>query len=189
MGGTTQPANSTERTITGCFSAGTSSGSFTVNASAKTVVDTANSKTATTASIMATASSSIGSLSTTLISKTFGTVLTVTGTKIASKASFKLTKAGVGSSAGTTKITKLTINAPLLGINNVTFAGEPSINQVIYQNTGKTITIYLNAQTVTKAGSKETSIKVDAVDVHVANFSVAGNTVSGDIEIGSCIAN
>jgi hypothetical protein len=164
----------------------TTASGITLTASARTIGDKATAVTA--AAITAIASSSIGSISAILSSSSFGTLMTLTGSRVMSKASLKLTKAGVASSTGSTTIVRLAIDAPLLGINNVTFAGTPTINQVLFHNADDSLVVYLNAQTVTKAAGRQMSIKVDAVDVRIRNFSLAGNTVAGDIEIGSSFA-
>jgi hypothetical protein len=69
-----------------------------------------------------------------------------------------------------------------LGIDK-TFSGTPKPNEVLYRNSDNTIVIYLNRQVRTIVAGKPAGIAVDAVDVQVRNFSLAGNTFSGRIEV------
>ncbi len=82
----------------------------------------------------------------------------------------------------------MTINAPLLGINNKTFSGEPKINQVLYQSPDKSVTVYLNRQVETMAAGKPTSITTQAIAI-VFSKAVNQASVSADIVVGSSMAN
>jgi len=162
-----------------------------LNVSALGIGDTALSLKPPVPSLQTTAISNVDNLSATLASAVpgIGTFFTFSGTSIESKAAFRINSHGGISYTGSAAIGSITINAPYLGINNVTFSGKPTVNQILFQNAAQTLTIYLNAQTTTTASGKLASVKVDAVDVHFANFSALGATVSGDLEIGSTSAN
>src|SRR6201999_1274558 len=109
-----------------------------------------------------------------------GPLITVTTGKISSNASFTQTKAGVPSVKGGTSLLSLKINAPALGISK-TFSGTPKPNQVLFRNGDNSIVIYLNRQITTKVNDKVAALAVDAVDVQIRNFKIAGNKISGDI--------
>jgi hypothetical protein len=85
-------------------------------------------------------------------------------------------------------IGKVTINAPLLGLNNKSFSGLPKVNQVLYQSPDKSVTIYLNRQIETMAAGQPTSITVDAIAV-VFNKAVNQASLGADIVVGTAMAN
>ncbi|HEX4506511.1 MAG TPA: hypothetical protein VH722_12325, partial [Alphaproteobacteria bacterium] len=85
-------------------------------------------------------------------------------------------------------IGKVTINAPLLGLNNKTFSGSPTVNQVLYQSPDKSVTVYLNRQIETMAAGKPTSITVQAIAI-VFNKAVNQVSLGADIVVGASMAN
>ncbi len=114
------------------------------------------------------------------LSSPLGTLITVTTGPVTTQATFIRTKAGVSKAEGNVKIGNLKINAPVLGISK-TFNGTPAPNKVLYQNSDKSIVIYLNRQVETKLAGKVTGITVTAVDVQVTNYKLAGSTFSATV--------
>jgi hypothetical protein len=132
---------------------------------------------------------SIGTLSANLSVSPLGSLLKVTGSKVVSGARFVATTAGVRTPTGSASIGTLDIDGSKLGIGKLHFAGTPTPNHILYQNTAQTIVVTLNKQTITTAAGKATSITTDAVLVHIANYSLFGHTVSGDVAIAKSMAN
>ncbi len=141
---------------------------------------------ADTTGIAATASATVGSFQGTLTSP-LGTLVTVTTGKVTSRSSFTQTMAGVRTVKGGASLLSLKIDAPALGINK-TFSGTPKPNQVLYRNSDNSIVIYLNRQITTKVNNQVAALVVDAVDVQIRNYKLAGNTISGNITVGPTIA-
>jgi hypothetical protein len=116
--------------------------------------------------------------------------MSITGSKIRSAVTFKtLKKTGIVTPTASASVTSLTINAPLLGIDNVTLAGVPTADQVLFHNSDFSIAVYANRQTYGMTSDKVSSVKDDAIDVNFSNFSVAGHTINGYIEIATDSAN
>lgn len=163
-------------------------GGWTLKATGSTLASTAASAGDNTMGVITTTSSaSVGSLSTTF-STTKGTALTIAVTKLASKASFTANGTGGVSDQGSTSISKVTINAPAFGINNLAYSGTPAANQVLYHNATNSVVVTANRQTVVTSSGKPVSITVDGVALHLKNFNYSGTTVSGDIAIGTSFA-
>jgi hypothetical protein len=130
--------------------------------------------------------STVGGFSGTL-SSPLGTLVTVTTGAVSTQAVFSRTKAGVSKAEGLVKIGNLKIDAPVLGINK-TFSGSPAPNKVLYQNSDKSVVIYLNRQVETRSAGKLTGIAVEAVDVQIRNYKLAGNSFSGTIMVEPTLA-
>jgi hypothetical protein len=162
-------------------------GGLTFKRSATSIQSIAAGHANATTGIAATASATVGSFRGTLSSR-LGPLITVTTGKISSHSSFTQTKAGVPSVKGGTSLVSLKINAPALGINK-TFSGTPKPNQVLFRNGDNSIIIYLNRQITTKVNNKVAALAVDAVDVQIRNFKIAGNTISGDITVAPTVAH
>lgn len=84
---------------------------------------------------------------------------------------------------------KLTIDAPSFGVKNLVFAGTATPNKVLFHNADNSLVITANRQTVTTAGGKPASITVDGLAMHFANYAYFGTRFSGDIALGSTMAN
>jgi hypothetical protein len=83
---------------------------------------------------------------------------------------------------GRVTISSLKVVVPVLGVNK-TFSGTPKVNQILHQNSDKSVVIYLNRQVETKAAGKPTSIAVSAIDAEVHNLKLPGTTISGSIVV------
>lgn len=162
-----------------------------------TTTDEAKSAGVVSSQIVATATSSIKNSSVVLKNQYAGTLFTLTATSIGSNAKFTRTSTGVGTAAGGSSISTLTIVlAPALGGKTLTFTGNPSANQILYKNTDGSFIIYLNRKsinvafpTVADPATAANNIEVDAIDFHLTNLNVAGvATVNGDVRVGSSYA-
>jgi hypothetical protein len=163
-------------------------GPITLNATGKTMDSKAASTGPNSAGgITATSSVSIGSLST-VFSTTAGKAITIAVTGLHSKASFSGNRLGGIADAGSASITKLTINAPTFGINNLAYSGTPTANQVLYHNSNNSLVVTANRQTKTTASGKPTSIAVDGVAMHFTNYNYFGGIINGDIALGTSFA-
>jgi hypothetical protein len=173
----------------------TPSGTFGILSLSGTVTnisDKASSAGANSGTIASTGSASIGSLSA-KINSPLGTALTVTSGKITSSAT--LTKTATTNTPSTSvSITNFSIVSPFFGINK-TFTGAFSssdpksmANYPLYQSTDGKVTVYLNYQVKKTTAGKVTGITVSAVDLHIVNFSYAGQTVSGDLALATSAA-
>jgi hypothetical protein len=161
-------------------------GGLTFDRSATSIQSIATGRAATATGIAATASATVGSFHGTLKSP-LGTLMTVTTGRITSRAAFTQTKAGVRAVKGSTSLLSVKISAPALGINK-TFSGTPKPNEVLYHNSDNSIVIYLNRQITTKVADKVTALAVDAVDVQIRNFNIAGSTISGTLTVAPTVA-
>jgi len=139
--------------------------------------------------------SSIDAVNATL-SSPLGTALTVTAKSLVSNASFATTKAGATTAKGGTTIGSLVINSPLFGINNVKFptAAKPTVHtptpgQILYQNSDKSVVLYLNQLTAPLKAGQASSVAVSAVVLHVKNFKYSAFTITGDINVATSNAN
>jgi hypothetical protein len=138
--------------------------------------------------LMSGATSSVGTLSLD-IKTALGSLLSIHVGAIASHAGFTRTTAGLAVPGGSTDITKLVISGALLGIPEKTFTGSPKPNQILFQTPDKLVTIYLNRQTITSAAGKPTSITTDAIAVEIGGEAVGQLALSGDVAIGTSMAN
>jgi len=161
-------------------------GGLTFDRTATSIVSVATGHAATATGVNATGSATVGSFHGTLKSP-LGTLMKVTTGKITSKASFTQTKAGVRTVKGSTSLLTVKIDAPALGINK-TYSGSPKPNDVLYHNGDNSIIIYLNRQITTKVDDKITAFAVDAIDVQIKNFKIAGSTVSGTLTVAPTVA-
>jgi hypothetical protein len=161
-------------------------GGLTFDRSATSIQSIASGRAAAATGTDATGSATVGSFHGTLKSP-LGTLMTVTTGKITSRASFLQTKTGIRSVKGSTSLAGVKIDAPALGINK-TYSGTPKPNQVLYHNGDNSIVIYLNRQVTTTLDDKVTAIGVDAVDVLIKNYKIAGSTVSGTITVAPTVA-
>ncbi len=157
---------------------------LTLSATANNVKDAASS-TSQTGAITSVSSASIDSLSG-MITTPLGTALTMSGKKLVSSAS--LAKATKNTPAATVSLGSLTISSSAFGINK-SYTGKPKPNFILYQNSDKSVTVYLNRQIKKTTSGNVTSISVSAVDLHVKNYSYAGQTVSGDLYVATSNAN
>jgi hypothetical protein len=160
-------------------------GGLTFDSSATGIQGVATGR-AAAAGIDASGSATVGSFRGTLKSQQ-GTLMTLTTGRITSQGSFTETKAGVRTVAGGTTLLKVKIDAPALGINK-TYSGSPKPNQVLYHNGDNSIIVYLNRQITTTRNNKVKAIAVDALDVQIKDYKVAGNTISGTITVAPTFA-
>jgi hypothetical protein len=152
-----------------------------------TSVDTvATGHAATATGVVATASATVSSFHGTLTSP-LGTLVTVTTGKISSHSAFSQTKAGVRTAKGGTSLVSVHIDAPVLGINK-TYTGTPKVNEVLFHNSDNSVIIYLNRQITTTTAGKVSGLTVDAIDVQINKYKLAGNTISGSITVGPTTA-
>jgi len=131
--------------------------------------------------------SSIGTFNAT-VSTPHGTLISITAGNVISRATYTLSRNNARKAVGYADIGKVTINAPLLGINNKTFSGSPKVNQVLYQSPDKSVTVYLNRQVQTMAAGKPTSITVHAISVEF-DKGINQLSIGADIVVGNAMAN
>lgn len=155
-------------------------GGLTFKRSAATIQSDAAGHVTAPSTAIASASATVGSFTGTL-SSPLGTLATVTTGKISSQATFTQTKTGV-TTQGSARIAGLIIDAPALGVH-VTYNGTPKVNQVAFHNGDNSIVIFLNRQVTTKVDGKPVAFAVDAVDVQLRNYKIAGSTISGTITV------
>jgi hypothetical protein len=117
-----------------------------------------------------------------------GALITISGGNIVSRATYTLSRNNTRKAIGFADIGRVVVNAPLLGINNKSFSGSPKVNQVLFQSPDKSVTVYLNRQVETMAGSKPTSITVNAIAV-VFDKAINQLSLGADIVIGNAMAN
>jgi hypothetical protein len=159
---------------------------LTLVATAKTIKDTASSTGAKGGVIASTASASIDTI-TGKITTPLGTALTATATKLVSSAG--LTKsAAKNTPSSAVSIGSLSINSSVFGVKK-SYKGKPKPNFVLYQNKDKTVTVYLNRQITTTKAGKVVKVSVSAVNLHVAKYVYAGQTLSGDLFLATSAAN
>jgi hypothetical protein len=118
-----------------------------------------------------------------------GTLLTIGLDGLESHSAFTRYSSGAGVPSGFANITRLRVGLPLLGIPAKSFSGTAKPNQILFQTPDKQVTIYLNRQTITMAAGKPTSITTDAVAVEIGNKTVGALSLSGDIVVGTAMAN
>lgn len=157
-----------------------------VSVSGGSIISTAKATQPSTTQIVSQGQNAIGSFRA-VINTPLGALISITAGNVISRATYTLNRNDTRKAVGYADIGKVTINAPLLGINNKTFSGSPTVNQVLYQSPDKSVTVYLNRQIETMAAGKPTSITVDAIAVE---FSKAVNQLSigGDIVVGTAMA-
>jgi hypothetical protein len=165
-------------------------GGLTLTGNARTLTSIANA-TATSASGQRTANASatIGALTLT-VKNGSAVLMTLTGTRLSSNASFLATSAGAHTPSGSVSIGGVTINSTAFGAKNVKFSGAAAANQVLFKTLDGTVVIYANRQTITTtAGGKPSQITVDGISVQLTKFKNGGKSITGDFEIATSIAN
>lgn len=186
--GVAPPAYNKKTTLPSYTVSKTYSDTIKLQANATTVTSTAVSAgTKAGGGITANASSSIASFNGT-VSSAAGTAVTVAMKRMSSKASLSLTKTGAGTAKGSVSIGSVTLNAPLFGINNVTFSGSPTPNQVLYHNQDNSVVVYANRQVITKVNGKTTGITVSALEIVANNYKYSPYTINGDLSLGASTA-
>jgi hypothetical protein len=164
-------------------------GGLVLTGNAKTLTSIASATaTSTAGQRTASASATIGTLAVTLKDGST-TLMTLTATKLSSKASFLATRSGTRTPSGSTSIGSLTINAPAFGAKAVKTSGAQAANTVLFHTLDGSVTIYANRQTTTTAAGKPAGITVDAISVQLNKFKTAGKTITGNFEIATSIAN
>jgi hypothetical protein len=116
--------------------------------------------------------------------------VTVTASKITSMAAFTTRTTGTPSAAGTATITAGSVDLSLFGLGIQTYSGTPTPNMVLFKSKDGTVTIYGNRHLVFHAAGSTvpTSLSVIAIDVHLAGAKVLGQTVNGDLAVGTSAA-
>jgi hypothetical protein len=165
-------------------------GGLTLTGNAKTLTSIASATaTSSAGQRTANASASIGSLAVILKNGSV-TLMTLTSTRPSSRASFMATRAGVRAPSGSATIAGMTINSAAFGAKAVRFSGTPKANTVVFRNAARTVVIYANRQTITRAASgKAARISVDAISIQLTKFKTGAKTITGNIEIATSIAN
>jgi hypothetical protein len=159
-----------------------------VVASAGSVTSTASSAGPISGSITSVGNFSAGTFHA-AVNTPLGALLTITATNVVSRSTFNKTRAGKVTPKGSSNFGKVTISGPLLGIPTKSFSGAPKVNQVLFQSSDKSVTVYLNRQVTTGPVSKPTSISVDALAIVVNNKSIPQTALSADIVVGATMAN
>jgi len=163
-------------------------GGITLTGNAKALTSIA-SATATSSAGQRTAKGSAEMSSVSVTVKNGSAVLmTLTTTKLVSKANFVATKTVKTPSASTT-ISGLTINSTAFGAKNVKFSGSAPANKVLFKTSDGKVIIYANRQTVTSAGGKASKIQVDGISVQFNHFANAGKVITGNILLASSMAD
>lgn len=159
-----------------------------VTTTASNLVSTATSTGLNAAGgITATATAKVGKASSTVKSPT-STDVSFSGSNISSSASYSVTKAGVGTTKGSSKIGGLSLSAPFFQVPKITYSGTPAPNKVLYKSTDGTVTVFANHQVVTQLAGNKTGITVNAIDMVVKNYVVGPYTVNGELAVGTSIA-
>lgn len=159
---------------------------LTLSATINSIKDSASSAGPKSGTIASTSGAQIGSLSGT-IGSPLGTALTASASKLVSSAG--LTKTPTTNTAtGAATITNFKITSSLFGVNK-SYTGSPKPNTILYQSNDKKVTVYLNRQVTKTTAGKPTGIAVSAVNLHIANFSYSGQTISGDLYLATSNAN
>ena len=151
------------------------------------VISVAKSAGPVAGQVKSVAQNSIGTLNAT-VNTPLGALISITGGNIVSRATYMQSRDNTRKAVGYCDIGKVTINAPLLGINNKSFSGSPTVNQILFQSPDKSVTVYLNRQVETMAGGKPTSITVNAIAI-VLNKAVNQLSVGADVVVGNAMAN
>jgi len=115
-------------------------------------------------------------------------LISITAGNVISRATYTLSRNNARKAVGYADIGKVTINAPLLGINNKSISGSPKVNHVLYQSPDKSVTVYLNRQVQTMAAGKPTSITVHAISVEF-DKGINQLSIGADIVVGNAMAN
>jgi hypothetical protein len=162
---------------------------MTLATKAQKVTSTAAApSTSKSGSRVASASAVIGALSAKLSGPT-GVLMTITADNLSSKASFTAVRGGGTTPIASTSIGKLLINAPALGIKNVTLsASKPAANKVLFHTLDGSIVIWANRQTVTTSAGKAAAINVNAVEVQLSKVKYQGKVLTTDFVIGTSFA-
>jgi hypothetical protein len=159
---------------------------LTLAATLHNIKDTASSTGLKSGTLVTASTASLGVPMGTIKSP-LGTALTATATKLTSTATMKKT-AAKNSPTGSATITGLKIVSSIFGID-ATYTGSPKPNTILFQSKDKTVTVYLNREVTKSSGGKVKSLGVSAVNLHVANFTYQGQTVSGDLFLATSSAN
>jgi hypothetical protein len=163
-------------------------GGVTLTGNAKTLTSIANATGISAGKRTANGSASIASIGLTVKNGT-AVLMTLSSTKLSSKASFVSTTAPGGKPTGSVSMLGVTINSAAFGAKNVKFSGTAPANKVLFRNKDNTVVIYANRQTVTSAGGKPSKIAVDGISVQFNKFKNAGKTITGTIKIASSMAS
>jgi hypothetical protein len=112
-------------------------------------------------------------------------ILTATASQIASSAAVSRTNTGTPKIKASVIITGLTLSSALLGIHIKNLTVSPKANQVLAKNANGTVEIIANYQIPIKTAGKVTGMVVNALDIHLQNFSYQSDKLSGDIAIAN----
>jgi len=169
----------------------------TMTISTGPALDEAVSKGQVGSTLITSASSTLTNPSATVTNAIAGNLVTLTATSIASTAQFSSTTGKTPSAIGTVDIQGMTLTlGSALGGQTLTYTGKPTANQVLYKKSDGSVIVYLNhrisdAATITARpdATTTTAIEVDAIDVHLTDVSLLGQTVSGDVRVAVSYAN
>jgi hypothetical protein len=154
------------------------------------LLDTASSTGVVGTTITAKAGSSVTTAMFKLTNPYVSGSVTVTADKITSAAVFSASTTAAPSATGTAAITNGSVDLSLFGLGVQTYSGKPKPDAILFKSKDGTVTVYGNRHIIGHAaGSKTpTSITVEAIDVHLANASILGQPVNGDLAAGTTIA-
>src|ERR1700761_3595559 len=131
------PPSYNSQTSMPSFSRGYNSPSgVSVSLKGGSITSTAESAAPVSGQITSVGQSSIGSFNAT-VNTPLGALITITAGNVISRATYTLSRNNTRKAVGYADIGKVTVNAPLLGINNKSFSGSPKVNQVLYQSPDK----------------------------------------------------
>ncbi len=114
-----------------------------------------------------------------------------TGIRSGSDSSF-IFGPNAGTLAGDASFHSLKITGALLGGDTLTFSGNAKANTVLYESS--TVTITLDEQTLQLPGAATSgiigpTITTDAIDIHLNQATFAGQTITGNFDIGQSSAS
>jgi hypothetical protein len=167
-----------------------------LNVEVGTIADEAAAKSQQGGKVTATAGISINSASAKVTNPLVGgALLTVGATKIVLDASFTKSNTAPPFGSGTLSLTEAEVNLSAFGFGVITYSGTPRPNTVAFRSKDGTVVVYLNRQITTLgdavSGNKlvPTGIRVDAIDVHLTDAQLLGETISGDLVIATGAAD
>lgn len=163
-------------------------GGITLTGNAKALTSIASATAATSAGQRtANASAEMSNVSVT-VKNGSAVLMTLTATKLSSKATFVTTKTAK-TPTGNSTLSGLVINSTAFGAKNVKFTGTPLANKVLFKSKDGTVTIFADRKTTTMAAGKASKVEVDGISVQFDHFKNAGKTITGNIQLATSIAD
>jgi hypothetical protein len=119
------------------------------------------------------------------LSLSFGSLLDITATEIASSST--VSGAGTPVASGVTTIQDLTISGLAIGATPIDVTGSPAANSVIFDNSALGLEITLNKQTPDLAESA--GVTTIAMEIEFNGFPFGDNAINGGVDIAGAYAS